>query len=742
MLGGNDFVAAIFNKIKEINTLDLTSCSSLKREKMERQFWEKATDVTRTFSLEGTDTCGIEIENLVNTTDDMFFNYDFLDNDIKDCWASLYEEYDRFIEGFIKKHENDTVTSCEIVGNSLRIPTLKNLLNKHLQLILIDRYSNTMNMDNAVNRGLAFIGNSISSKNPDQVMKLSKQSISLEYTIEDNKKQEKELQILGCNHMEPEAGKLVVSLENCYTLEKGNDHNWSGILEDYRKMTFLNPNVATGSEEAIDDSDDEVDEVVKKENEEGEVDEVVNKENEEEEVDEVVTLESNSLNQHGENSFFQQRVVLPEGGVSTVSEDNDAEESMNNYQDNISQGSNDAVDDHNTRSFGSFNRGSHMRKSIVGTSRYSTVPQDDSTVIEINGTYQVQASQKKERHPIKHIESKKEYGFAFTENYNLSGEYKLYFDENQTILKEEGYYVNNKRNGDFKHYFNNEKHSLKMKRHYNDGNVSGYTISYTEDGQYETISWYGDHNVERKRWEFKTGILKRYSERDVNPKKWRVVEFDNYHYVKAIGFANRDLKDNKYIYTMSGNCYLYAKNKYQMHGFYQNDEITVDDLLDSNTYSVMDCYNMIVHEDGKKLKCYCKDNKSPWKKIPTDYKKDKKDKNHEPKNISFKMNGQKQLFREKKVYKEKNGDEEKVVEKIYSVLGYLWMKVERKKGSYSVTKYYPFFEDGKEYKTELFTIHPSMKEIYDHSLVASYEEYDSNNKCIKEEKYSNVGIKL
>ena len=84
MLGGNDFVAAIFNKIKEINTLDLTSCSSLKREKMERQFWEKATDVTRTFSLEGTDTCGIEIENLVNTTDDMFSNYDFLDNDIKD----------------------------------------------------------------------------------------------------------------------------------------------------------------------------------------------------------------------------------------------------------------------------------------------------------------------------------------------------------------------------------------------------------------------------------------------------------------------------------------------------------------------------------------------------------------------------------------------------------------------------------------------------------------------------------
>ena len=100
------------------------------------------------------------------------------------------------------------------------------------------------------------------------------------------------------------------------------------------------------------------------------------------------------------------------------------------------------------------------------------------------------------------------------------------------------------------------------------------------------------------------------------------------------------------------------------------------------------------------------------------------------------INGHKQLFSETKE------DEEKSITKLYSILGYLWMKIERKKGNYSETEYYPFFEDRKEYKTELFTIHPSMKEICDHSVVASYKEYSKEEKCIKEEKYSNVGIKL
>ena len=86
----------------------------------------------------------------------------------------------------------------------------------------------------------------------------------------------------------------------------------------------------------------------------------------------------------------------------------------------------------------------------------------------------------------------------------------------------------------------------------------------------------------------------------MNSKRWKVIEFDASHYVKAIGFASRNLKDNKYTYTMSGNCYLYATNKYQMHGFYQNDEITIDEMIESNTYNVEDCYKAIIEEDGKK----------------------------------------------------------------------------------------------------------------------------------------------
>ena len=769
MLGGNDFIAAIYTMIKGFKTVDLTSCANLKREKMERQFWEKAVEVTNTFSLEGVDLCGIDIENLVNNTDDMFFNFEIKPDEAEECWFSLYEEYRNFVGKFIEKHKEDKITSCEIVGNSLRIPALKNILNEHLQQIPIEHYSNTMNMDNAVNRGLAFIGNSVYDKEPDQVMDLSRQSISLEYSIENNKKKKK-LTILGCDPMKPEAGKLVVSLENkCYTLEEGKDHNWSGILEDFRKISFLMPNVSTSPTEAIGD-DDEVDEVdtgrkeernevikgrkegrnevikgrkegrneVIKGKKEGddEVDEVVKEENDEEEVDEVVTLESNSLNQHGESSFFQQPAVLSKDDISPVSNYSDEVDSVSNYQDNISQASdNEAVDNHIPGSFNSYSRKSTGRNSIIG-SLYSTV-QDESTVIEISGTYQIHASKEKERRPIQHCESKKVYGFAFTENYELSGEYKLYFDENQMILKEEGTFVKNRRNGEFKYYYNNEKHCVRMKRHYNDNKLSGYVISYTEDGQYETIAWYGDYSDERKRWEYNSGFLKRYSERDdMNLKRWKVVEFDASHYVKAIGFASRNLKDNKYTYTMSGNCYLYATNKYQMHGFYQNDEITIDEMTERNTYNVEDCYKAIIKVDGKKLKYRCKDNQYPWKKIPTDIKKEKKGKDHHQPNISFMINGHKQLFSETKE------DEEKSITKLYSILGYLWMKIERKKGSYSETEYYPFFEDRKEYKTELFTIHPSMKEICDHSVVASYKEYSKEEKCIKEEKYSNVGIKL
>ena len=76
MLGGNDFIAAIYKMIKGFKTVDLTSCANLKREKMERQFWVKAVEVTNTFSLEGADLRSIDIENLVNNTDDMFFNFD------------------------------------------------------------------------------------------------------------------------------------------------------------------------------------------------------------------------------------------------------------------------------------------------------------------------------------------------------------------------------------------------------------------------------------------------------------------------------------------------------------------------------------------------------------------------------------------------------------------------------------------------------------------------------------------
>lgn len=691
MLGGIDFTATLYNEIKQYyidhcSDVDFNALSDVKKDKMNKQFWDMADKAKKDFSLDGIDIYDVEIENLVSNEGDLFFNFELTIQKAIELWKPLIDRFYDFFNGFVEKHRNDTVDACEINGGAMRLPMLKEIVNSSIKILSIERLSNTLDMNDSVSRGLTVIGQEFYI---DSGLILNSEPVTLEYSLGENKVVKETMRVLGMGKQEPEDNKLCVSVENVDKLEEGEDHDWSSILHNFSSCSSLRPSVLE-QYEAIGDSESES---------EGEGAAIIDLSRG---PAEGSTKEENTTDvKEGESRATENQsdVSVPIAANSLVS----------GQVDNVSM----------TDSF------------FRDTKRYSTVALDDAVELEISGVYSIRSSVVSDRTPIVHRQSNRVFGYAYTEAYQLNGDYCLYYDEENKVVQERCHYVNDCKDGLYCRYYNNSKNSPQIKGEYKNGKRVNQYITYYESGQMECIVSY-DKGIEQRRIDFQeNGYIKRYAERCNNEGDhsiWRVIEFTKDGYILSFGYGKREQRDRSYSYSFSGDGCLLGRNKYFMEGRLENGSIFVDSANGPIEYSVKECHESIRQKNGRQNYVY-KIKEFPWKKMEREESKDKR------KVVAS-------MFQKKYKIVEKTKEENKEVDITRHVFGYALSKVERTKEQFIVWDYYPLPGEGKVCDMGLFKVNVSMEGAYDNVRVARKRTFDKNDNCIHEECYLNTGEAL
>lgn len=653
MIGGIDFTAALYKEIRDyyFDHCEITEYSTLnasRQEMMEKQFWECAERAKNDFALEGTDMVDVEIDDLFAKDLDTTINFEITRQRVCEIWKDLFEQYELFVDGFIRDHSSESIQSCEILGGSMRLPDLKNRLNTILKTIGIDRYSNTLNMDSCVAHGLAILGQGVIM---DKKMLVNEREVSLEYTINDHTVYQAP-SVLGIGYCSPVEGQLCLSNSFVDELKEGVDHDWSAILTHYQEQDFLRPSICETPSDMVDELPAEI-------------------------------SDSSSI------------------------------ASIDVYKDDWTP-----------------SRTSILRSSIFGSKRYSSVPQDDTIVLEISGMYSLRSTFHSQRNSIVNSQTGKSYGYANTEFNQLNGEYCLYYDEDLTILKEKCTYLEGERHGVHTMYYNDAKNSVHYTCEYVKGKRVNHYISYYPNGQLECIVFYDEGGVERRRVEFfDNGFIKRASERDSEDvTRWKMLEFSKDLLWICAVFGTRDQKEGKYVYARAGEGYLFGGNRYVIQGEFKGDSVHVDCEHGFEKFNVLECIS-VLKKDSNKESYYLKNRNYPWKKLDR-----QKDANKNTVLHLFKK--EIKLYECVVLQKGKH-----FVQTIRSILGYpLYTLEESKKGTVR-TEYYPMLTE-EEYNMGLFKMNVVMKGVYDKPVIAKVVEMDRKKKVVKEEQFLNNGEKM
>lgn len=685
MLGGIDFTTILFKEIKQTyidhcQDVDFKLLSDMKKDKMNKQFWDMADKTKKEFSLDGIDITEIEIENLVSNEGDLFFNFELTLQRAMDLWKPLTERFDKFINEFVEMHKNDTINACEINGGGMRLPILKEITSSSVKMLNIQRLSNTLDMSDSVSRGLTVIGQEYYI---DSGLTMNSETVTLEYSLGENKDVKETMSILGRGRKEPEENKLCISVECVDSLEEGEDHDWAAILNNFSSCSSLRPSVLEQFESIADS------------------------ESEDERAAVIDLCES-----HPE--------ALPK--KESVSDVKDESASTDNQPSPM------APIASNTMESGPVDSVSMSDSFFRDTKRYSTMALDDAVELEISGVYSIRSSVINERSSIVNRQSNRVFGYAYTEAYQLNGDYCLYYDEAMKVKQEECHYVNDCKDGLYCRYYNNSKNSLHIKGEYKNGKRVNQFITYYESGQMECILSY-EKGIEQRRIEFhETGYMKRFAERCDNGDHnvWKIIEFTKDGNILNYGFGKRTPGDHHYSYSFCGDGCLIGRNKYFMEGRLENGSIFVETANGSVEYSINECHQAIRKKNERENYVY-KRKDFPWEKMKREESKDK---------LVTTMC--------RKNYKivERTRDGEKEISIIRHVFGYDLWKVEKTKGQTIRWDYYPLPGEGKICDMGLFKVCFSMEGAYDSVRVARKRMFDKSNNCIHEECYLNTGEPL